>query len=291
MGRVVIDLLGVSSTGRCRSRRRCPAMCGNRSEISWPDWPCLWNSQNGPRAVERLVLELGELLPLGERLGERLAVELLEPRLVVEALELRRPARHAEVDHPPRLDREVRRVEHAPPAVRAWAPPLPRQRAGAASGPSRLASKPAAESVAGAERHRPSRRIGRPAVRSSAGMQSEGHSDGIMVSIPRDRFMQVQHDPADVRPGGQLGGSGRPSASGRGRPCRSLLGLRRMACEVGSRWLGQERAQRSPLRPARAHEPVPARNSRSIRADRRSRCLGQERSRPARGRPRRTSGR
>ena len=70
-----------------------------------------------PARGEDLVLELGELLPLRERLGERLAVQLLEPRLVVEALELRRPAGHAEVDHPPGLDRQVRRVEHAPPAI------------------------------------------------------------------------------------------------------------------------------------------------------------------------------
>ena len=57
-----------------------------------------------PARLEHGVLKLGELLPLGERLGERLAVELLQLGLVVEALELRRAARHAEVDHPLGLD-------------------------------------------------------------------------------------------------------------------------------------------------------------------------------------------
>ncbi len=87
------------------------AMCGKRSEISWPDWPCLWKSTNDPRAFKTAPLQLGELLPLGERLRERLAVEPLQLGLGVEALELRRAAGHAEVDDPLGPGREVERLD------------------------------------------------------------------------------------------------------------------------------------------------------------------------------------
>ena len=45
-----------------------------------------------PEALQLLALELGDRLALGERLGHRLAVHLGELRLVVERLEVRRPA-------------------------------------------------------------------------------------------------------------------------------------------------------------------------------------------------------
>ena len=51
-----------------------------------------------PEDLQLLALELGDRLALGERLGHRLAVELGELRLVVERLELRRPARHVQED-------------------------------------------------------------------------------------------------------------------------------------------------------------------------------------------------
>ena len=41
-----------------------PAMCGNRSEISWPDWPCLWNPQVGPRAVSVMFCNWASCCPL-----------------------------------------------------------------------------------------------------------------------------------------------------------------------------------------------------------------------------------
>src|SRR5439155_8079327 len=44
------------------------------------------------------VLQLSQLLAFGERLRERLAIEFLELGLVVEAFQMRRPARHAEVN-------------------------------------------------------------------------------------------------------------------------------------------------------------------------------------------------
>ena len=45
-------------------------------------------------------LELGDRHALGERLGHRLALHLREPRLVVERLQVRRPAGHVQVDDP-----------------------------------------------------------------------------------------------------------------------------------------------------------------------------------------------
>ena len=113
--RVVIDLLGVhraddadvvGDAGDVRER----------SEISCPDCAMLLELAERPARLQHRVLQLGELLALGERLGERLAVELASVRLEVEGLEVRRPARHAEVDDALRLDRAVRRVEHASPA-------------------------------------------------------------------------------------------------------------------------------------------------------------------------------
>ena len=51
-----------------------PAMCGKRFEISWSAFPVLFELGERPAGVQRRVLQLGELLALGERLGERLAV-------------------------------------------------------------------------------------------------------------------------------------------------------------------------------------------------------------------------
>ena len=49
---------------------------------------------------EVLSLELGDRLPSGEGLRHRLAVELIQVRLVVEGLEVGRAACHAEENDP-----------------------------------------------------------------------------------------------------------------------------------------------------------------------------------------------
>ena len=73
--------------------------------------------------LELLPLELGDRLSLGERLRHRLAVHLVERRLVVERLEVRRSARHAEEDHALGARRMVGLVgvEHRPERGRAEA--------------------------------------------------------------------------------------------------------------------------------------------------------------------------
>ncbi len=67
-----------------------------------------------PEAFQLLLaLKLGNRLAVGDRLGHRLAVHLGELRLVVERLKVRRPAGHAEVNHPLGPGREVQRIDHA----------------------------------------------------------------------------------------------------------------------------------------------------------------------------------
>ena len=90
-----------------------PAMCGKWLEISWPEAPYFWKAADGPRALSTAPCKLqAKLLPHGERLGKGLAVQPLEGRLVVEGLELRGAAGHAQVNDPFGLDRKVRRVGH-----------------------------------------------------------------------------------------------------------------------------------------------------------------------------------
>src|SRR5262249_44522771 len=79
--------------------------------------PVLVEVDKRPSRLERGVLELGELLPFGERLGERLPVQFLEHGLVVEGLELRGAARHTQMDDAFRLRRHVRWVDDASPAL------------------------------------------------------------------------------------------------------------------------------------------------------------------------------
>ena len=52
----------------------------------------------GREDVQLLPLQLGELLPLGDRLGHRLAVELFQQRLVIERVEVTHSAGHVEPD-------------------------------------------------------------------------------------------------------------------------------------------------------------------------------------------------
>ena len=64
-------------------------------------------------ALQLLALQLGDRLALGERLGHRLAVHLGELRLVVERLQVRRPAGHVQEDDALGLRREVQRIHDA----------------------------------------------------------------------------------------------------------------------------------------------------------------------------------
>ena len=70
-------------------------ICGNSSQISRPVLPNFWNVVLRAKANQLLPLQLGELLPLGQALGHRLAVHLGELGLVIEGFQMRRAAGHA----------------------------------------------------------------------------------------------------------------------------------------------------------------------------------------------------
>src|SRR6266404_4455624 len=63
------------------------------------------------------VLQLGELLSLRKGLGERLSMDALQLRLVIEAFQMRGSARHAEMNDAFGPHRKVRRVDNALPAL------------------------------------------------------------------------------------------------------------------------------------------------------------------------------
>jgi hypothetical protein len=93
-------------------------MCGNSSQISWPDLPNFWNRTAGRSRPARL-LQLRDLLALGEGFGHRLAVHLGELGFVVEGFEMRGAAGLVEEDHALRLGGMVQRVTTPRPAASA----------------------------------------------------------------------------------------------------------------------------------------------------------------------------
>ena len=83
-----------------------------------------------PAGLEHRILQLGELLATGERFRKGLTVQALQFRFPVEAFELRRTARHAEMDDAFDARRKVRKGG----GVRPLAEPLAGERAEAEAG-------------------------------------------------------------------------------------------------------------------------------------------------------------
>src|SRR2546423_11808645 len=50
-----------------------PPMFGKSFEISWPDWPQFWNSQNGPRAFNSVFCNCASCWPLVKDCGNGLS--------------------------------------------------------------------------------------------------------------------------------------------------------------------------------------------------------------------------
>lgn len=69
------------------------------------------------QAFQFLVLKLGDRLALGEGFGHGLAREFREFGFVVEGFEVRRAARHAEINDPFRFGNDVRRIRNAGPLI------------------------------------------------------------------------------------------------------------------------------------------------------------------------------
>ena len=86
----------------------CFCRLGSSSEISAPDWPCCLNVE-GRAEQARRALDEREALAFGdEPFGISWPSYLLQQRLVVEQIELRRRAGHEQVDDLLGLRREVR---------------------------------------------------------------------------------------------------------------------------------------------------------------------------------------
>ena len=107
VGRIVIDGLGVQRADDAH-------LVGHLAELG-KDGGDLLARLAAPlervlrrQAGELLALQLRDRLALGERLGHRLAVHLGQLRLVVERLQVRRPAGHVEIDDALGSRREVR---------------------------------------------------------------------------------------------------------------------------------------------------------------------------------------
>ena len=90
------------------------AVCGSSSLTHVPDLPCCANANiDGATGSDRLPHRLRQALAHADRVGHLRALILRELRLVVEQLELRRPAGLMQEDDPLRLRREVRQPASA----------------------------------------------------------------------------------------------------------------------------------------------------------------------------------
>jgi len=70
----------------------------------------------GPKAFELAPLQLSNLATFGERFRHRLAVHFRQFWLVIQCLQVRRSARHAQMDHPTNSRPQVQGLHDAIPA-------------------------------------------------------------------------------------------------------------------------------------------------------------------------------
>ena len=154
--------------------------------------------------------------------GIDLAVELLQLRLVVEQLELARPAGHEQVDDALRLGREVRRLRRQRVDGRLAVAASRRLVAPAATpAPSSPSPTPhCAEEVAAG-------------LAAAARRRVRGRSS--CASLPRDELVEVQQHPGHRRPGGRFGGVGAVGSCSRRSLRRALRARPRSAVRCASR--------------------------------------------------------
>ena len=109
---VVVDLLGLKGADDAE-------VVGDRADVRedvgefHARLAPLLEFEGATTGLEDRILELGDLLTLGERFRERLVVEFLEDWFVVEELQMGRTAGHAEEDDSLGLHRQVRHLERA----------------------------------------------------------------------------------------------------------------------------------------------------------------------------------
>ena len=199
---VFIDrMMAISSACCCRY--------GSSSEISLPDWPRGRNS-NGDPSSRGVPLHEREALAFGDDAGRNLlAVVLLQQRLVVEQVELRRRARHEQEDDVLGLRREVRpdllRRAPAPSAEAAGEQPLVHQR-GQRQRPD--AEPDVLEEVTAGD----VAEVGSWAIHQTAGLRAfapsrlrDRRSACVADVLFRQRLVQVQQRVGHQRPRGLLG--------------------------------------------------------------------------------------
>ncbi len=114
--RVVVDLLGLHRANDRNLIRDFAEVRKDMGELLAGLPPALELVLRSER-LEFLPLKLRDLLAFGERLRHRLAVQLGQFWFVVERLEVRRAAGHAQEDHALGLDRQGRRIHHAGPLL------------------------------------------------------------------------------------------------------------------------------------------------------------------------------
>ena len=176
-------------------------------------------------AGELLPLELRDRHPGGERPRHRLAVHRGELGLVVERLQVRRPAGHVQVDDPLRLRGEVERVDHPRPAPRRRASRRRASRLGFRSDarPSEPTRPCPPGDPSGCAAGETGIAVDRTVQAEERMTQANSRRSLIggrlrhlrsIRSVPRDRLVQVQDRPRHRRPGRQLGRVERPAARG-----------------------------------------------------------------------------
>ena len=203
----------------------CAAVFANSSLTSMPRLPYCWNV-NGDR-IAAPVLRSVRRLPV----GQRLAVVLVEQRLGVERIDLRRPAVHEQVDDVLRLRREVRRLRRER-IERAGA--SHRRRASSASTPARASmprpvpqrasiSRRESRGIVGLRPRRPCSRIN-PRTRTRWSSAAVGEVEpSAAVAFRHERQGQLPSRPRSACGRRRSGYSGR--AGRRGRCSRCTAGV------------------------------------------------------------------
>ena len=111
---IVIDLFGVQGANDANVIRDAADVRKQRRNLLPRLAPFSEFTKRSARD-QLCILQLGELLALGERVRERLAVEFFELGLEIKTLQVRRSTRHAQVDDAPGFHRKVSRIDSPVP--------------------------------------------------------------------------------------------------------------------------------------------------------------------------------
>ena len=278
--RVVVDRLGVH---RADEAEVVDDLGGVRQQLADPRAACAvlreFEERAGQRQRRLVARHAGEPLALAHGVGQLLAVPLVEQRLVVEHLQLRRPAGHEQVDDALRLGGEVQLpAEHAAVLARQR-----RRRTASTGSPGSRARCRRGPGRSGSGRRGATGRP--PAARPTHFWQLMNGS-----SSHHHELVEV-HDRARP-PWSSRRGRRRPASRRRG-DSPTASSLRRVVCvarEQGALF-GEQLREDPRLRASSGARPVSARNASRLRAAASRGIPPQQALAPARARPRRTADR